>query len=40
MRHLRWIAHELLTAAILAAGLYGIVRSMAAVVTGEPLLGR
>jgi len=38
MRHLRWIAHELLTAAILAAGLYGIVRSMVAIVTGDPLL--
>lgn len=38
MRHLRWIAHELLTAAILAAGLYGIVRSMVAIVTGDTLL--
>lgn len=38
MRRLRWIAEELLTAAILAAGLYGFVRSGVAMVTGEPLL--
>ena len=38
MRRLRWIAHELLTATILAAGLYGLVRSMVAIVTGGPLL--
>lgn len=38
MRRIRWIAHEILTATILAAGLYGIVRSMVAIVTGDPLL--
>lgn len=37
MRRLRWIAEELLTAAILAAGLYGLVRAGVAIVTGGPL---